>query len=378
MSDKVVIGVGSRVADVSAPALFFDGEAAEPVFVTVRFDDAAGKLRLEGSDQAAWPYPEIRAIRDQAGGDQMILRLRGNPVTRILLTDVEARRLIATRARDLHKRPPVPNLGRLWLWAIGAVASVALIILVLIPIMADQLAEYLPPEGEKALGDATFEQVRRALDQTGFDGLPICEGAAGIAALRTLETRLTDGAELATPLTVHVLDSDLVNAFALPGGYVVFFRGLIDEADSAEEVAAVFAHEIGHVAARDPTRIALRSAGSIGVLGLLFGDFAGGAMVLFLAERLIEADYSREAEAAADTFAHQMLLDADLPPEAIATFFERLQDEHGETTGMVRHLMSHPALGDRIAAARDAAPEGAQYRPALSEGDWRALRDICG
>jgi len=157
---------------------------------------------------------------------------------------------------------------------------------------------------------------------------------------------------------------------------VVFFNGLIQEAGRPEEVAAVFAHEIGHVAARDPTRIALRSAGSIGVLGLLFGDFAGGALVLFLAEQIIQADYSQEAEAGADTFAYAVLLDAELPPSAIATFFERLQGGDSDA-GIMKHLMSHPAMGDRIAAARAAEPEGATFTQLLSDDEWTALRNIC-
>jgi predicted Zn-dependent protease len=169
----------------------------------------------------------------------------------------------------------------------------------------------------------------------------------------------------------------MVNAFALPGGYVVFFRGLIDETERPEDLAAVFAHEIGHVTARDPTRIALRSAGSIGVLGLLFGDFAGGALVLFLAERIIQADYTKEAEAAADTFAYAALLDADLPPSAIATFFARLAAKSGEDAGIMEHLMSHPAPGDRIAASRAAESEDANFRPLLTETEWNALRVIC-
>ena len=169
----------------------------------------------------------------------------------------------------------------------------------------------------------------------------------------------------------------MVNAFALPGGYVVFFRGLIEKAEEPEEVAAVFAHEVGHIAARDPTRIALRSAGSIGVLGLLLGDFAGGAVVLFLAERIIQADYTQEAEGAADTFAHKVLLAADLPPSAIATFFERLDAENDEDAGLMAHFMTHPALGDRIAAARAAEPADAEFRPLLTPQEWSALQSIC-
>jgi beta-barrel assembly-enhancing protease len=177
-------------------------------------------------------------------------------------------------------------------------------------------------------------------------------------------------------LTVTVLDHGMVNAFALPGGQIVIFRGLIDEAQSAEELAAVVAHEIGHVAARDPTRIALRSAGSIGILGLLFGDFAGGTAVLFLTEQLIQADYTREAEAAADSYAHQLLLAADLPPAALASLFERL-DMQDPQLPMLQHFMSHPELGNRIEAARAATPAGREFAPLLSARQWADLQSVC-
>nr|WP_283054483.1 M48 family metallopeptidase [Thetidibacter halocola] len=193
-----------------------------------------------------------------------------------------------------------------------------------------------------------------------------------------MEARLAAAMPEGQPLSVHVLDHKMVNAFALPGGYVVFFRGLIDEAGSPEEVAAVFAHEIGHVVSRDPTRHALRSAGSIGVLGLVFGDFAGGALVLFLAERLIDAQYSQSAEAAADAFAADLLLAAGLPPDALAEMFERFRRLGGDDEGIMAHFMAHPRLGDRIAAARTATPPDFAATPLLNDDEWRALKAICG
>jgi predicted Zn-dependent protease len=207
--------------------------------------------------------------------------------------------------------------------------------------------------------------------------LPTCEAPEGRAALDRMADRITAGVDLPYPLTVTVLDHEMVNAFALPGGHIVFFRGLIEAAETPEEVAAVFAHELGHVIARDPARGALRTAGSIGVLGLLFGDFAGGAAVLFLAERLIEASYSQGAEAAADAFAHDRLIATDLPPGALASFFTRLRDEHGDAEGIVAHFLSHPQLGDRIARAEAAGAGQGPTRPALTPSEWAALRAIC-
>ncbi len=374
---STLIGVGSRLEEVHTRALHFDGKTAAPRENHLRFDDTARALVDDRDDGLSWAFADLRRLSDQAGDGQVILRLKGDATQRLMIRDADAIRLIEARAPDLDRAPPVPGIWRLWAWGGAAIASVALIIFILVPVIADRLAGFLPPEGERALGEATFEQIRSALDDTGFDGLQVCEDADGLAAIAKMEARLTETAELPTDLTVHVLDSPIVNAFALPGGFVVFFDGLIKEAGTPEEIAAVFAHEVGHVAARDPTRIALRSAGSIGVLGLLLGDFAGGAAVLFLTERVIQADYTQEAEAAADAYAHEMLLAANLPPSAIATLFERLTVEGEEHPDIVQHFMSHPRSSDRIASAIAATPEDVDFTPILTDAEWQALRAIC-
>ncbi|HHS94395.1 MAG TPA: M48 family metallopeptidase, partial [Rhodobacterales bacterium] len=180
------------------------------------------------------------------------------------------------------------------------------------------------------------------------------------------------------PVKVTVLDHDLINAFTLPGGRIILFRGLIEAAQTPEEVAAVLAHEIGHAVHRDPPRDALRTAGSIGVLGLLFGDFAGGTAVLYLANSLINAKYSQAAESGADAYAHKLLTEAGLSPAALGAMFVRLREESGDTSGMVAHFSAHPTLAKRIEASM-AAAEGVTARaPVLSPSQWAALRNICG
>jgi beta-barrel assembly-enhancing protease len=222
------------------------------------------------------------------------------------------------------------------------VASVALIIFVLVPVMANQLAAILPPEGEKALGDATLDQIRTALDRTGLEGLPVCDAPAGRAALdhhagahhgrrrpalrpHRHRPRPRDGQRLRAPGRAHRL---------LPRPDR---RGR-----EPEEVAAVFAHELGHVVARDPARGALRTAGSIGVLGLLFGDFAGGAAVLFLAERLIEAATARRPRPPPTPSPTTASSRWTCRPARSGTFFVRLRARYGDAEGIVAHFLSHP------------------------------------
>ncbi len=373
-----VIRVGDEAPRHDTAGVWMDGQSAAEARLDVGIEDGAvPALHFipPGRGHNAWPLAEIRQLRDQAGRDQIVLTLPSDPLARLILNDPEAIRLLEARCPKLNRPAPVQGRRRVAFWAVSALASVALIIFVLVPIMANQLARYLPPEGEVALGQTTFRQIREAIGPGG-GSVGLCTEDAGRAALDAMTDRLTSADNLPYPLRVDVLDHDLVNAFALPGGQIVLFRGLIDAAESPDEVAAVLAHEIGHVVNRDPTRIALRSAGSIGVLGLLLGDFAGGTVVLLLTERLIQASYAQEAEAAADQFATETLAEANIPPGALADMFERLRAEYGDEPGIVRHFTAHPTLGDRIAEAR-AAGDVETRVPSLNDAEWDALQRIC-
>lgn len=354
-------------------AWFFDGDRPRGQEVSLHI--AAGMLQigLDDGDVHRWPVGEVRRLPDMAGKRGAVLRVLSDPLARLYVDDLS----LLAHLPALDRRALPKGRGRLLSWAVAAVAAVVLQIGVLIPLLADNLATFIPARGERALGEATLGHIREALDETGLSPLRICDRKDGLAAISVLVDRLGTGAVLDHDVTVSVLDHEMINAFALPGGYVVIFRGLIDAANDPDEVAAVLAHEIGHVVSRDPTRHALRSAGSIGVLGLLLGDFAGGAAVLFLTERLISAQYSQAAETAADAFAHDLLARAGISPRALGDMFETLRAEHGDSTGVAAHFLSHPALGDRIDAAQEAVDDSLTYTPSLDRQGWAALRNIC-
>ena len=354
-------------------AHYFDGDTPKPFAVTPQVVDGTLVLKLSDGREVRWPVEGIRRLPDSAAKTNAILRWIEDPVARLIVKDPKILRSLPR----LTRRAPPKGRARLAAWAVGAVAAVVLQIFVLVPLLADNLAGFIPPEGERALGEATLGHIRQALDTTGLGEIPACEAPDGRAALDRLTARLTAGTAYADGLTVLVLNHGMINAFALPGGYVVLFDGLIQAAEGPDGVTAVLAHEIGHVASRDPTRHALRSAGSIGVLGLLFGDFAGGAAVLMLTEQLISAQYSQAAETGADAFAHDMLENAGISPAGLGDMFEVLRDKHGDRQGVEAHFMSHPSLGSRIDAARAAVQEGAAYTPSMSAEDWQALQNIC-
>jgi Putative Zn-dependent protease, contains TPR repeats len=355
-------------------ALLREGEAALDLSYT---NEQGVELRWN------WPLSHLRHVEGQSDlkWGQAPLGVYTNvmtPTARLYVRDGRLRAALETDAPNLRRKTPMTGKGRLAGLIAGAVASVAFIVFVLIPLIADQLAAGLPIEGERALGDKTYQQVRDSLGTV----LPLneCTGERGVLALREMEAKLIAVSDLdreAVQLTV--LDHDMINAFALPGGRIVVMRGLIDASEAPEEVAAVIAHEMGHVAHRDPTRHALRSVGTFGVLSLVFGDFAGGTVVLLGVNQLVNAQYSQGAESAADAYAHALLPKAGVSPGALAPLFERLREEYGDSEGIASHLASHPKLGDRVTRAEEAAVGfEASDAPFMSPLAWRELRAICG
>ncbi len=387
------IHIGATPPVFHGEATYVDSEIATPRNVSLSIDESRQPESLliteDGAERAAWPLTEIRRLRDQAGPEGIVLKQLGlENLARLYISDPETTRLLLARcAAPLRKERPIKR-GKILLWSLAAMASVALILFVLIPSLADQMAERLPPQGERALGETTFEQIRSALSEDPVLPLAVCETAAGVAALNAMAERITLGVELDHPLQFHVLDDPMVNAFALPGGIIVFFRGMLEATDSPDELASVMAHEIGHVVSHDPTRHALRSAGSIGILGLLLGDFAGGAVVLLLTEKLIAANYSQTAELEADAFGLRRLEAAQIDPEAMALMFTRLQQSEGgdpegkgedeaDTVGYLRYFLSHPLTQDRISIVRQEALPAGETTPSLTQDQWQALKSIC-
>ncbi len=374
-------GLAVKTSGEKVGAKFFDGRSARPrtASVSVAARDGAKALLIEpdGMNAIYWRTDNLRELRDQARDEGIVLQHVDDDLARLIVPHGHAEEVIREIAGNLAKRSvPKGMYKKLLFWAGGAVASVVLIMFVILPAMSDQLARMIPPEREAALGRTALSQIERYL--LGSKKSLACTNSDGLKALEKMTARLTAQADIPYDLNVQVFDHDMINAFAVPGGNVVLFKGLLQAADTPEEVAGVLAHELGHVVNRDPTRLTLRSAGSVGILGMVFGDFAGGFFALVLAEQLISASYAQDAEAGADSFAHIALAQAGLPSEPLAGFFLKLKDKFGESDGLISHLASHPDLSGRAAAAEAANTVGSgTFEPILTEKEWRDLRAVC-
>lgn len=361
----------------SHPAWFIDGQTAGRRAAVLRAEGTDLLILLDdGQEVLRWPLVDIRGPRDHGGADQLVLRLDAG-AARLLLDrpDVIDWARKTCPMLDSVTRDPM-GTRRILIWATAAATAFLALLFVIVPTLAVWLAPLIPLETAEALGAQIRTQASAYFSRTDADER-YCTAPAGAAALQLMADRLLDQNPLPYDLKLAVVDSDIVNAFAMPGGYVVILSGLIDTAESPDEVAAVLAHELGHVAARDPMRSALRSAGSAGLLSLALGDFMGGGVIATVSTQLIDAKYSRTAETAADAYAVQMLTGAGVSPDALAVFFDRLAEA---TTGggpaVPPYFASHPSPDARSAAIREAdAPRRA--RAILSDRAWSQLQNIC-
>jgi predicted Zn-dependent protease len=158
------------------------------------------------------------------------------------------------------------------------------------------------------------------------------------------------------PYTFHVVDTDEINAFALPGGYLYVHRGLIEAADNEAELAGVLAHEIGHVVGRHSARQLSQQMGVSVLAGIALGQDPN--VVAELAAQIAATgalmSYSRDMESEADEYGVQETYDAGINPVGIATFFDKLVAlRDGAESGAVEHFFSsHPDPGVRAATVR--------------------------
>jgi hypothetical protein len=187
---------------------------------------------------------------------------------------------------------------------------------------------------------------------------------------------LVRNSDAQVPFTIKVIDSDEVNAFALPGGFFYVNSGLILAADEESELAGVMAHEIAHVAARHATRQMTRAQwANIGTIPLIFvGGGIGYAVrsAAGLGLPLTFLSFSRSFESEADYLGLQYMYKAGYDPNAFVQFFEKLQAREKKKPGtLAKAFSTHPQTPDRISRSQEEIatilPARAQYIVTTSE-----------
>lgn len=196
--------------------------------------------------------------------------------------------------------------------------------------------------------------------------------------IERLGQRLVSHSDATMPFVIKVLDSDAINAFALPGGYFYINSGLILAADNEAELAAVMAHEIAHVAARHATKNLTKSQ-IWGFASLALTAVGGPAGVIIhqvadIAVPMTFLKFGRNEEREADLLGLEYQYAAGYDPLAFVNFFERIAvHQRKDGNFVVRLFATHPMTSDRIRRAQEEIgtmlPQRDQYVISTSEFD---------
>jgi len=254
--------------------------------------------------------------------------------------------------------PLVAAIAGLYLWGIPTVARI--------------LALQVPLSWEERLGDSVFEQLAPV-------GLR-CTDSLQSAALERILDRLS-GAVPDSPyrLRLTVVDQPLINAFALPGGRIVVLRGLLEAADTPEQLAGILAHELQHVYKRHATRAVIEQ-GSTGLLiAAVTGDLTGALASGIEGARVLGTlRYSRLHEEEADRDGLRLLQAAGVDPSGMIAFYRAMEEKQSRQANALSPFSTHPDTGDRIANLVMLAGRAPIHSVALLSGeDWNDVRSLC-
>jgi predicted Zn-dependent protease len=218
-------------------------------------------------------------------------------------------------------------------------------------------------EREIALGKGAAQEVERSAKMVTDPVVTEYVNRVGQNLVRNSDAKV--------PFTIKVIDSDEINAFALPGGFFYVNSGLILHADEEAELAGVMAHEIAHVAARHGTKNATKGEimqwASIPLILLGPGGWAGYGLYegLNFAIPIGYLKFSRDAEREADFLGLQYMYKAGYDPNAFVSFFEKIEAEERRHPGSIPKLFStHPPTPERVQKAQE---EIATILPARDE-----------
>jgi Zn-dependent protease with chaperone function len=376
-------------------AIFFDGVTSARQTVTIELGETALQVRGpdDGAALAEWPYGELAAY---AAPDNVLRlgRAKSPVLARLEIHDQDLAAAFTARAGNVKHFGAVEPRTRVKVvgWSLAAVTSALLVAMFGVPAIVARVAPIVPVRVEQRLGASVDLQVRALLDNGKHDRFECGDAAsppASRAAFDKLVRKLETAAALPVPVRASVVRRPEANAIALPGGRVYVFEGLIDKANTPDELAGVIAHEMGHVAHRDGVRSVIEAAGLSFLFGMLIGDFSGGGAAVIAMRTVLQSSYSRETEAAADAWGAALIVKLERDPRALGAILLRIAGTDGP---MAKILLSHPEARER-AAAIEAIARAANVKPAatprsdgtgdappaelLTAAEWAALKKIC-
>jgi hypothetical protein len=348
--------------DFRIPVSWYDGTTALRREGTASWSGDRLLLDEDGGVRYAVPFADLHFVETLP--DERVYGRHSVPDFRLRLPLALPPGIERHLPRPSHYGGWVDRLGLGKAVVIFGIASAAAVALFMTA--PEWLGPRIPETFEARIGEA----------MVGNFGNRLCSTPQGDAAL----AKLLDAVDPSDrQVRAGIANIDMVNAVALPGGQVMLFDGLVQQAESPAELAGVLGHEVGHVRERHVMTALLRQ---FGLSILLSGANSGLGDTVF---GLAAMGYTRDAEREADEFARMQMARSNVSPLGAARFFERLAEESGADEDadsesgpdIAGWIASHPSPGARARAYRTAATAGADYDPILTPAEFENLKGMC-
>ena len=322
-----------------------------------RLTVAAGRVRFEcDAGSIEWPLDQVQLNLGGHNDARLFLTRAADPKAAISTGDLSLldqpafqhsrlREQIA-RTRRRSKAVPIGLFGcglLLFLILMGLLLAFALRAR-----LTSALADKVPAEWEKRFGESACKDL--ALEEK-----ILTANAPYNAQVRVVTNALLSAlGATRREFQFHIIENTNLNAFAVPGGQVFIFSGLLDSAKRPEELAGVLAHEIAHVTRRHSLRNIISSAGLWLTISAFFGDAEGLTAILTDGSQfLLSQKFSRDFEREADDTGWDYLVAANVDPRGMIDFFETIRKEQEKSTaGHLANqfdiLVTHPATDERM------------------------------
>jgi beta-barrel assembly-enhancing protease len=315
---------------------------AEPVETTVLIFDkelTIGCQDVQGLPVIRrWNILDVEAFFDRASHSTRLKNTRERDIE-VFIKDNDAATVIKElqheQQKPWHKKSRAKEWGRNLLLLFGILGALVLLYLLIVPWLAGKMASTVSVKTEERFGEAVYSALN----------LELQEDTAATRQVNEFFDAM--GVRTAYDIRITVVNGDVVNAFALPGGRIVVYSALLKEMESYPELAALLSHEFTHVNNKHSTKSIFRRLGSKIFLGLLFGRIGNVTGVLAdHADNLKSLKYSRGLEKEADLEGLALLQERKIDPKGFSDLFLHLKKSSSST--MPEFLGSHPDVDKRI------------------------------
>lgn len=321
----------------SEKGFYNDGKSSLPISCSYKLDESGLHIHLNGLDEKnfSWTLKDLSSAEPSASSylftHHNLSSLMGTgPVAK------EVYEKFQSYLRQKRERQGILSSKSIYL-IVAITFSVilfwALLYVYVLPWAAEKAIVLVPVKTEIALGESITENLT---------GEAVTNDSVNFYLAQFVKQLELDKTY---PIKVKVLVSEEINAFAVPGGNIFIYSGLLEKLESPEELVALIGHEVTHVTERHSLKSIMRSVASSLLFTVLLGDASG---IASQADQFKQMDYSRELETEADKNGLAIMAKNRVNPDGMLRLLHLLKKENEAMPQLMKYLSTHPETEERI------------------------------